>query len=183
MPQYVASIVTLAETSGISNQDNSRKGALSIIHYSKFHMKLALFDFFMKPEQLLASAKGWEISWIGDTGQNTGITAAGHSGWKPLLKQFSDAKFSKVLYVDVITLKSSFKTKPRYFTMLHAPLSTHTGTKHYPPHGGHIVNCAHNYGFRTYVDSYLPLNGMFADDLKWAISWIGIEEDEGLFDA
>ena len=68
----------------------------------------------LRGTELLDAAQNynWRVSWIGDSGANTGITLPGKSGWR-------QGKSKHVLMLDVNTEANNYKAAPTYFTSFH----------------------------------------------------------------
>lgn len=109
----------------------------------------------------------FRVSWLGETGNRRGETAAGSTGWRAL--------GSNVLYVDV-RLPNYFvkhpKIQPQYFVSLYG------SSLHWRTRGASIVRSPTLKGFRCYV-SYTASAGLatrkvvpsLAEKLGWVLGW------------
>lgn len=112
---------------------------------------------------LLAAQKyKWEINWLADTGRRSGITTAGHTGWK----QFSQ----NLIYVDVETVNSRYPVAPRYVTSIHGERD------HWRAEGAHSIYNSEADGFRIYL-LFPSITPKLAEKNKWTIAWVGSYSD------
>jgi hypothetical protein len=157
MPQYLATLTgkakqwTLTGTSSIASKNNT-------------HLKIVVVHPSLKGLALFEAAKKyqWRVSWIGNTGHNSGMTSPGSSGWQ-LTKHGS-------LKLKVNTTGCDFNWTPRYFASING------NTKHWRTRGAHIVYRAKRTGFVVYIVYDKKIDAVAAEANKWAISWVGTLE-------
>lgn len=87
----------------------------------------------------LARKDRWRISWLANTGKNTGVTVAGSTGWK----QHPKAKSS--VYVDVDTKDCGYSEAPKYFTAIRGFIV------YWRAMGAHVIYFPKKTSFRVYV--------------------------------
>ena len=118
--------------------------------------------------------RAWQISWIGDTGGNTGMSAPGHTGWKA-------GEHDGVIYADISTKGCRFQGTPHYFTALQGHPTSERAVFAWRTQGANVVHTPTPYGFRVYVTvphKKSAALAKIAEHESWVISWIGISADD-----
>ena len=100
------------------------------------------------------------ISWLADSGSNSGITVAGKTGWK----QDASTVYANTLYTDVDTTQCGFKMQPYYF------LSVHGDKNHWKLQGARNVYNATMNRFRVYVTYDEDIKPATAEIFNWTVS-------------
>jgi hypothetical protein len=114
----------------------------------------------------LSQTDGWQVSWLGGSGMNTGLTASGTA------TSWNQVKGGHSLFVDVDTSWHSFTETPSYFTSL---MGKH---KHWQTKGIHLVYFPQVSGFRVYLHRPHSSFGVLTPEepLKheWRIGYIAV---------
>jgi hypothetical protein len=177
-PQYSLSIVAKVkhwQASGSHVIVNSTASSFRVLVYhpllSGAYLKQAVYN------------DQWQVSWIGDSGANTGRTMPGNTGWRR-----GGAADGHGLYVDVDAAGCNFKTTPRFFPALVGGDAVLTRFMKYV-NGQHIVYYPNFAGFRVYVNvdecigskchtrGRRTVSPQEAELYGWTISWIGFDSD------
>jgi hypothetical protein len=180
VPIYVVSIEDGRFGESLVEEDKTMPGSLTIAHSSASSFQVFMWDPKRKAGNLLDAAikHNWILSWIGETGTNSGSTVAGRSGWKK-------GPFANVIYCDVDTSAAAFAAAPRYFASMQGFKATEFGTDVQKANVEfwHTMGAATIYnpsaaGFRIYVtaiksDSNHELVAL-AEKMSWTISWVGV---------
>jgi hypothetical protein len=103
----------------------------------------------------------WRLNWIADTGKTSGVTKAGATGWKKV------ANTNNILYVDVDTKSSDFKSTPKYITSIHG------GSNHWRVTGAHAVYNPKKDSLRMYVVYPSAITPAIAEASDWTIAYVG----------
>ena len=180
-PAYAASLV---EAQAFDKPYEGRlTGTNSVVMPSASGFRVILWDPMKSDQQFLAIAnmRKWRISWIADTGSNTGETLPGLTRWK-------QAANSRVIYTDVDTRGCEFRTTPRYFTALQnsqfasfglTQAQSKAALKFWRTQGVNVVHAPTSTGFRVYVTApHYPDPGLAekAEQEQWQVTWIGIPD-------
>ena len=143
-----------SNNSNSSSSSSSSSNAASPRSFRSFRV-IAYHPSLRGPTLLRAArALRWEVSWVGDTGRNSGRTTPGATGWKrvPRDEQGSGGGGNSGggLYVDVNTAPCGFRfgDQPRYFPSLSGRVF---GRFMRAVSGAHVVYYSHFAGFRVYV--------------------------------
>ena len=171
IPRYAVSLVQ-QHSRDMFNFNGRLSGTTSIAVSSRSGFRVILWDPLKSAYELLrvSRTQGWQLSWIGDSGSNTGITRAGSTGW-------TQGANMRTIYADVDTRASHFHTKPRYFPALHGAFESKNSLKHWRTQGADIVYRPTRTGFRIYITAPHHLNNglaALAEADGWCISWIGV---------
>jgi len=159
-PQYASSLIGVED-------DWQSTGTSVLLKVEKTFFKVVIIHTTLRGDELLAASKQnkWQVSWIGDTGENSGTTVAGKTGW-------IQGKTPKLIKVEVATKACKYKTVPRYFTSL-------VGfTNHWRTLGGHVVYFPKKDSFTTYISYDNPVTPKVAEGYKWQISWLGYSDSK-----
>jgi hypothetical protein len=151
-----------------------------IPYMARGHFRFIVLQPKLLPAGVLAAAKKnkWGINWIGATGQNTGMTKKGNTGWN----ENADGS----VHVDVDTSRCNYglDSNPTYFT------SFHSHQHSWQIQGANIVHQPTETGFRIYVFhrdciqdqcNEKSLSATKAETQSWSISWIGVTSDSDVF--
>jgi hypothetical protein len=149
-------------------------GSIVFTNTSATGFELMLWHPLLKAARLMAYAKRyeWRVSWIGDSGSNTGMTQPGLTGWNV----HGEAESSNYLHVDVDTGGNNYTGTPRFFASIVCDRST--AKQAYKVQGGDIVYHPKKTGFRTYLMTSQELTVPMAETRKYAVQWIGVDRND-----
>jgi hypothetical protein len=170
-PQYFVNLVEL--NSGHTHPFTRIECAASVTtsHQDHFTVTIAQTTADSKYGDLMQIAKSfkWRLSWIADTGSNTGVTVAGKTGW---------SMDGDTVWADVDTSGCHYPQTPHYFPTLRVqdPEAWKVDEGHWRVQGSNVVYNPTKSGFRLYLGS---INGKSvtaaqAEKIGWVISWIGV---------
>jgi hypothetical protein len=170
--------VTPGYTIQLTNVDNSAYfgflgGGSSISTPTNESFKVTIFYPKVESHELLAAAKSqnWAISWLAESGANSGITVAGSTGWKVETSSSLSISATTTLFTDVDTTGSGFRSQPSYFSSLHG------NKNHWKLQGGHNIYNPTTGNFRLYVQYNGVVTAKQAEHYNWTVSWIGVSKD------
>jgi hypothetical protein len=160
-PQYLSSIL------GDSGHWQLT-GTNSVSHENRTAFRVKVVHPTLRGAALLAEAKKfkWRVSWVADSGANTGATNHDDTAWK------ASPEDDLSIFVDVRTAANDYIATPRYFTAIRG-MSNHWRTE-----GAHVVYLASRTGFRVYIVYDKKITPKMANQFGWHMSYIGIETDE-----
>ena len=124
--------------------------------------------------RLLAAAKAyhWRVSWIGNTGANSGNTVPGKSGWKAVrvVEDQIETVAGHTLLLDVDTKLSDFSNREYFPHVPHYITAIHGQRQHWRTKGVHIIYDPTRVGFRVYVPYDKYINTFQAESFEWSIA-------------
>jgi hypothetical protein len=115
--------------------------------------------------QSIAQHHKWQISWIGDTGSNSGMTVPGRSNWQQNIFGVS-ADEKKHAYIHVDTSSSAYSSMPIFLTGLYGAPSRMRVV------GAHDLYLVSKAGFRLFTlfeDEVTPAD---LEETKLAVTWM-----------
>jgi hypothetical protein len=107
----------------------------------------------------------WRLNWLADTGKTSGVTKSGATGWKKVTNT------NNVLYVDVSTKASGFKSTPEYVTSIHG------GKNHWKVTGAHAVYKPTKNSLRMYVVYPTAITPAMAEANEWTVAYVGSSDE------
>jgi hypothetical protein len=165
VPQYVASVVGTASDSFFGLVTPTA----TMTKMTATGFMLTAYYPFMVSMQLLKEANKykWQVSWVGDSGVNSGISVSGSTGWK------QQPGNPKALYVDVDTTSCGFTSGsvPRYFASLHGD------AYNWKAFGASVVYKPTATSFRMYVLFPLAVTPEHAEEWRWSVGWVGTSDE------
>jgi hypothetical protein len=182
VPIYVVSIEDgrFGETLVEEDREKAMPGSLTVAHSSASSFQVFMWDPKRKSGRLLDAAikHNWILSWIGETGTNSGTTVPGRSGWKK-------GPFENVITVDVDTSAAKFAGTPRYFASMQGFKATEFGpevqkanVEFWHTMGASTIYNPTAAGFRIYVTAIKSTSNhelvSLAEKMSWTISWVGV---------
>ena len=202
-PQYVATLLIGSGTAATTSVVSSLRGAAAVSAVSREGFTWAASSAFVGAAQLRRTAQlfAWRLGWVGASGPFTGVTRAGHTGWRA-----GGGSGARIL-ADVDVRQSSYISTPRLFVSLRAVrphrgrraassgalslMRTHggAGAVYRSYIGGTSAPLATRTSFRVYVFVDAPGGGggsggggsggrgalaAAAEAAGWVVSWIGL---------
>jgi hypothetical protein len=151
----------------------------------------------------VAKKNDWRLSWIGATGDNTGITDAHATGWRQAFwkdnaaaasaaaaastsmssshhaaaARRTDYTLPHVLVADVDTTESKFFDKKAYPARPRLFTSLRGFTNQWRTQGSHVVYSPTRTSFRVYVQYDEAITPAQASAFKWQVAWIGTDSE------
>ena len=174
---YVVSVLGDEYHEGLS-------GTNSVVDAHEASFRVIVVHPQLRGAKLLAAAKAyrWRVSWIGNTGANSGNTVPGKSGWKEVSYTLGSATVgietvaARTIMLDVDTKLSGFSDRAYFPKSPHYVTAIHGAANHWRTKGTHIVYQPTRVGFRVYVSYDRFINKYQAEAFRWTMTYVGTDE-------
>jgi len=140
----------------------------TIDRYDARHIRVNVWHPSLRGKRLVNTALNheWSVSWMGDTGDQSGLTTPGKTGWR------QNPGDKKAAFVDVDTAYARFNTAPMYVSTLTVGAGAH-------PVGGHNIYRSTRYGFMVYLAFEDTVDPDQVEESKVAVMWLGVPALQG----